>query len=177
MAVWWRSRARTVTCWRSRASMRVWRWPMGGDKAMNDLTAVDYAEQELLYNTFMAPALRCAVARCARAPGSHGLDVGCGPGGVLPLLDEALQGQGAIVALDISRPHLQRAQDEAGAFESATRCHLAQVDLKHPLPFADGAFDWCWTADTLNSEQANIERGAFPDPISVVRELARVTRP
>ncbi len=150
---------------------------MGGDKAMNDLTVVDYAEQELLYNTFMAPALRSAVARFALAPGSHGLDVGCGPGGVLPLLDEALQGQGAIVALDISRPHLQRAQDEAGAFESATRCHLAQVDLKHPLPFADGAFDWCWTADTLNSEQANIERGAFPDPISVVRELARVTRP
>lgn len=150
---------------------------MDAEKALNALTAVDYAEQELLYNTFMAPALRSAVATFAPPSGSRGLDVGCGPGGVLPLLDDALGGQGTIIALDISRPHLQRAWNEISAFGSAARYHLMQVDLKDPLPFADDAFDWCWTADTLNSEQANLERGAFPDPVSVVRELARVTRP
>lgn len=150
---------------------------MGAEKDLNSLTAVDYAEQELLYNTFMAPALRSAVATFAPPPGSRGLDVGCGPGGVLPLLDDALGGQATIIALDISRPHLQRAWNEISAFDSAARYHLMQVDLKDPLPFADGVFDWCWTADTLNSEQANVERGAFPDPVSVVGELARVTRP
>lgn len=144
---------------------------------MSALTEVDYAEQELLYNTFMAPALRSAVTVFAPPPGSRGLDVGCGPGGVLPLLDEALRDQGAIVALDISRPHLERANEGFRASGGAVRGYLVQVDLKSPLPFADGVFDWCWTADTLNSEQANVERGAFPDPVSVVREMARVTRP
>ena len=150
---------------------------MGAESQGRALTTVDYAEQELLYNIFMAPALRSAVTAFAPPPGSRGLDVGCGPGGVLPLLGEALAGQGAILALDISRPHLERARDEIVALDGGVRCDLAQVDLKDPLPFADGAFDWCWTADTLNSEQENVERGAFPDPVSVVRELTRVTRP
>jgi len=148
---------------------------MGAD--FESLTSLDYAEQELLYNAFMAPALRSAVARFAPPAGSHGLDVGCGPGGVLRLLDEALGGSGMITALDISRPHLRRAQEESAGFSGGSLCMLVQVDLNDPLPFADGVFDWCWTADTLNSASEAVDSGAFPDPVGVVRELARVTRP
>lgn len=140
------------------------------------LTSIDYAEQELLYNAFMAPALRSAVEHFAPPPGSRGLDVGCGPGGVLPLLGAALGGQGAITALDISWPHLNRAQEEIAALDDGIEYRLAQADLNDPLPFAGAAFDWCWTADTLNSVEDRAA-GAFPDPVRVVREMARVTRP
>ena len=47
----------------------------------------DYAEEELLYNRFMEPALRQALSFLP-FPKTNGklLDAGCGPGGLFPLL-------------------------------------------------------------------------------------------
>lgn len=50
----------------------------------------DYAEEEILYNRFMEPALRQALSVLS-FPKTDGtvLDAGCGPGGLFPLLLEA----------------------------------------------------------------------------------------
>ncbi len=143
---------------------------------MSDLTQVDYTEQELLYNRFMAPALRSAVRAFAPAPGSRGLDVGCGPGGLLPLLGEAVGEQGVLIAADLSTPHLRAARDYAGPRTDAA-LHPVQLDLCAPLPFATGAFDWAWTADTINDPHTPGSGVTQPDAVEAIRAIARVVRP
>jgi ubiquinone/menaquinone biosynthesis C-methylase UbiE len=63
----------------------------------------DYAEEELLYNRFMEPALRQALSFLP-FPKTNGklLDTGCGPGGLFPLLLGALGPSGTLVAVDCS---------------------------------------------------------------------------
>jgi demethylmenaquinone methyltransferase/2-methoxy-6-polyprenyl-1,4-benzoquinol methylase len=138
--------------------------------ATDDPTRVDYAESELRYNRFMASAYRSALATLGLPHGSRGLDVGCGPGGLLPLLDAATGGTGHITGIDISRPHLARAARLVEEHGLAARVRLLPADLREPLPFPDGSFDWAWSADVLWPTR-------FPDPASIVRELARVVRP
>ncbi len=140
----------------------------------DDLARIDYGERELLYNRFMEPALRSAVGMLAPQPGSWGLDVGCGPGGVLPLLNEAALGSAYIVGLDISKGHLVRASQQIATTATSNHVSLLQVDLRDPLPFPDHSFDWAWTADTLSS---GADDRAFPDPAAVIRELVRVVKP
>ncbi|NTU82196.1 MAG: GNAT family N-acetyltransferase [Chloroflexales bacterium] len=135
-----------------------------------DLTAVDYVASELAYNAFMTPAYREAIATLGLPPGSCGLDLGCGPGGLLPLLDAATAQRGQIVGVDISRPHLAAAQQLIAAQGLEARARLEWVDLREPLPFADASFDWAWCADVLWA-------GCGLTPLAVVREAARVVRP
>jgi SAM-dependent methyltransferase len=133
----------------------------------------DYADLELLYNEFMKPALRQALGEFrggpADAPGGPGLDVGCGPAGVAPLLAE-LSGDAPVIGIDLSRPHLARAAEAVKRRGLGGRVRLAAADLRDQLPFVDDAFAWAWAADVL-----------WPDivakPIRVVAELARVVRP
>lgn len=141
---------------------------------MNKSALLDYAENELLYNQFMEPALRSAITTFAPTPGSVGLDVGCGPGGVLHLLDETTGHIGRITGIDISTAHLQNAREKILVRALHNRVNLAQVDLRQPLPFATGAFDWAWTADTLSS---TLISDLFPDPVGVIQELIRVVKP
>jgi SAM-dependent methyltransferase len=142
--------------------------------SISDLGQTDYAKRELLYNHFMQPALRSAIAVLAPAPGSVGLDVGCGPGGVFALLDEAAEHQARITGIDISAAHLAYAHEQIATHGLADRVEVMQADLRDPLPFDDATFDWVWTADTLSS--AEQEQG-FPSALAVVRDLVRVTRP
>jgi SAM-dependent methyltransferase len=137
---------------------------------MSDLTAVNYVEQELLYNEFMKPAVRSAIASLGLPRGSLGLDAGCGPGGLFGLLCEATGNDGVVVGLDISRPHLLhgRQQAEMGLLQGQVR--LAQADLRRSIPFADRTFDWAWSADVLWPD-------TFENPIAVIRELSRIVKP
>lgn len=134
----------------------------------------DYAEQELLYNRFMQPALRSAISRLSLPPGSCGLDGGCGPGGVLHLLDAAAGSVGHILATDISPYFLNGARAEAKRLGLEGRTHLFCADLGQPLPLATGSLDWIWSADVLTSQG---EKRGFPEPADVVREMARVVKP
>ncbi|NLX11547.1 MAG: methyltransferase domain-containing protein [Chloroflexi bacterium] len=141
---------------------------------MPALDQIDYAGRELLYNAFMRPALESAIATFAPPPGSRGLDVGCGPGGLFPLFDAAMQGRGSLTGLDISTGHLAAAHDVIREHGLEARCRVLQVDLREPLPFPDASFDWVWSADTLNSVESP---EGFADPVPVVREMMRVVRP
>jgi ubiquinone/menaquinone biosynthesis C-methylase UbiE len=137
---------------------------------IDDLEQVDYAESELRYNRFMESAYRSALHSLALPPGSTGLDAGCGPGGLLLLLDEATGGTGQITGIDISRPHLERADQIIDAAGLRTRLKVQQADLAAPLPFAAASFDWVWCADVLWPRR-------FPRPTAVLGEFARITKP
>ncbi|MCG8349611.1 MAG: GNAT family N-acetyltransferase [Chloroflexales bacterium] len=130
----------------------------------------DYATSELHYNAVMAPAYRDALTRLALPRGSCGLDLGCGPGGLLPLLAEHVGPEGRIIGVDVSRPHLAAARRLAEQHGIASRVRLKWVDLARPLPFADKIVDWVWSADVLWP-------GRALDPLAAVCEAARVTRP
>ncbi|MEM6429773.1 MAG: class I SAM-dependent methyltransferase [Deinococcota bacterium] len=131
---------------------------------------VDYTASELRYNAFMTPAYRSALAALDLSEGTHVLDVGCGPGGLFPLLAQEVGPQGHITGVDGSQLHLDAARDVAKQHEVQTPLTLVQADLRQPLEFAGHTFDAAWCADVL---WPNL----FPNPVAVVRELARVVKP
>ncbi len=131
----------------------------------------DYSEEEFLYNRFMEPELRQALSFLP-FPKTNGrvLDAGCGPGGLFPLLLEALGPSGALVAIDRSTPHLKVAEELIASQALQERVQLAHVDLESTLPYPDGSFDGVWSADVITPDD-------FADIPSVVSELFRVLRP
>lgn len=136
------------------------------------ITDRDYADGELRYNAFMEPAYRTALAALGlpRDRPSRGLDVGCGPGGLFALLDEATGGQAEILGLDVSAPHLEAARRQIEQHELGDRVRVQAADLRRPLPLGDGEFDWVVAMDVLWAS-------LFERPEAVVAEMARVTRP
>lgn len=130
----------------------------------------DYAAAELNYNTVMEPAYRAALATLALPQGSRGLDLGCGPGGLLPLLAEQVGPEGRVIGVDVSQPHLNAAQHVIAEHQLQQRVRLEWTDLHRPLPFADGVFDWVWSADVIRAEWGFA-------PLQILSELRRVTRP
>jgi ubiquinone/menaquinone biosynthesis C-methylase UbiE len=143
-----------------------------GEREQQDPTRVDYADSELRYNAFMAPAYRTALAALdlPRDRPSTGLDVGCGPGGLFALLDEATAGRATILGLDVSEPHLAAARGEIARHGLDDRVAVRQADLRERLPLPDAAVDWALAADVLWPS-------LFARPPAVVAEVARVVRP
>jgi arsenite methyltransferase len=130
----------------------------------------DYADTEFLYNALMQPALTAAIDSLGLRAGWRVLDAGCGPGGVLPLLHAAVSPGGAIVGLDLSVPHVERARTlvwQRGLQDSVS---LEVADLCADLPIADATFDAVWSADVLYPDTVG-------DPLEVVARLKRTLRP
>lgn len=138
----------------------------------DSITGRDYADSELRYNAFMEPAYRTALAALdlPRDRPSRGLDVGCGPGGLFALLDEATAGQAEIVGLDVAEPHLDEARRQIERHGLGHRVRVEAADLRRPLPLGDVQFDWVVAMDVLWGS-------LFERPEAVVAEMARVTRP
>lgn len=92
--------------------------------------------------------------------GQRVLDVGCGPGALTAQLAERL-GAGAVSAVDPS-----------GSFVAAARARFPEADVRsgaaERLPFPDGSFDIAL---------AQLVVHFMTDPVSGLREMARVTRP
>jgi len=104
--------------------------------------------------------LREIVAGLGIAPGATVLDVGCGTGVLLPLLHERLNGEGRIVALDLSGEMLKRARSKGQP------ALYAQGDAQS-LPLPEGIFDWVI---------CNAVFPHFPDKPRALAELRRVLR-
>ncbi len=96
-------------------------------------------------------------------PGTRLLDVGCGPGSItLDLAGRA----GEVVGVDASAAVVQRARSAAAAKgEHRTRFEVAEATA---LPFADDSFDVTHAHQVLQH---------VTDPVAVLGEMARVTRP
>lgn len=130
----------------------------------------DYADAEFLYNRMMEGALTGAVAALGLRTGGHVLDAGCGPGGVLPRLAAAVSPGGHVTGLDISEPHVARADQlvhEQGLEESVT---VAVADLCAELPVEAESLDAVWSADVLYPDTVG-------DAAAVVARLARTLKP
>ncbi len=108
----------------------------------------------------MMTRLREIVAGLGIAPGAAVLDVGCGTGVLLPLLHENTNGDNRVVALDLSREMLERAQNKR-----RDRVYV-QGDAQS-LPLPDGIFDWVL---------CNAVFPHFPDKPRALAELRRVLR-
>jgi len=91
---------------------------------------------------------------------SRVLDVGAGTGVLVPLLLEATDGEGQIVALDFSGEMLRRAQAKG-----------------HPVAYVQGDAQWLpFPAETFDWVICNAVFPHFPDKQRVVHETSRVLR-
>jgi SAM-dependent methyltransferase len=108
-------------------------------------------------------AMSRALLRRHRLPaGARWLDVGCGPGGNLQML-EALS-PALVVGVDLSPLALELAQ------RAAPEAVLVRGDISRGLPFADASFDLVTVFNVLCHSWVASE-------LAVLREIARVLRP
>lgn len=115
-----------------------------------------------------APVLRRAIRALPIAPGSRGLDVGCGVGRQALLLAEAVGPAGHVLGLDL-RPELLR-YAEGLARESWLGPRVSfMAGTMERLPCANRSLDWAWSADCLGYPAG--------DARPALHELARVVRP
>jgi ubiquinone/menaquinone biosynthesis C-methylase UbiE len=117
--------------------------------------------------TCYPPSVRARLAELipcfGLAPGDRVLDIGTGPGILLPYIQECVGAAGRIVALDRSLPMVVQADGKRRRFRDL----VLQADV-HRLPFADQRFD------------AVICFAAFPHfqtPARAMAEMARVAVP
>lgn len=100
--------------------------------------------------------------------GAVGLDVGCGVGGYDIELVRT-HGAAHVVGIDLGAAVVAEARQRAGAagLDDRLAFHVADGG---PLPFADAAFDFVFTKDTI----ADVPADAKP---ALLREMFRVCRP
>jgi len=128
-----------------------------------------YIRQLKETNPLREPVLRDIIRSLSFPEGSRGLDAGCGIGSQTLLLAEAVGPAGSITGLDISGEFLQVAGKMAAESEFSDQITFQEGSI-HMLPFDDDTFDWLWSADCAGYPAAD-------DPISLLRELARVVKP
>lgn len=135
----------------------------------------DYARRLALCSRLTEPALRAAIADLECDVGSRGLDVACGLGVHALWLVEAIAPGGHVTGVDLSTGMLARAQERSLASRWANAVCYRRGDFQQ-LPFAAESFDWVWCADALYTGPEGAGASGA-DPVTVVRELARVVRP
>jgi demethylmenaquinone methyltransferase/2-methoxy-6-polyprenyl-1,4-benzoquinol methylase len=119
-------------------------------------------------NPLRERTLRSAIEALHPAPGSRGLDIGCGIGLQTLLLAEATNPDGIITGLDISPELLANAREKIKDSTFANRISFQEGSMDC-LPFEDESFDWVWSADCVGYPAG--------DTLPVLKEIARVLRP
>ncbi len=134
------------------------------DQATNLDTQIRYLEQA---NPLREPTLRSIIAALQLAPGSHGLDIGCGIGLQTPLLADAIGSNGHITGLDISAKLLAYARNRIKSLPYADRITFKEGDVSN-LPFPDDTFDWAWSVDCVGYPAGDL--------LPALKEISRVVR-
>lgn len=119
-------------------------------------------------NPLREPTLRSIIAALNLAPGSRGLDIGCGIGLQTLLLADATKPNGHVTGLDISAELLDYARNRIQSSPLAERIAFKEGDLKN-LPFPENTFDWVWSADCVGYPSGDL--------LSALKEIFRVVRP
>jgi len=96
-----------------------------------------------------APSQRRALAGLDVAPGDTVLDVGCGPGRLLPELADRVGPTGVVLAVDAAPRMLAQARGRARERGREARVSLALGDARR-LPVADGVADAVTAFDVLD---------------------------
>jgi len=130
------------------------------DQAAADWDALEVEETHV--------RLQEIVAGLTIAPGAAVLDVGCGTGILLPLLRESMNGDGHVVAIDLSGEMLKRALSKGAALSQSKRQPVIYVqgDAER-LPLPERTFDWVF---------CNAVFPHFADKLCALAELRRVLR-
>ncbi len=128
-----------------------------------------YITMALKANPIREPMLREAIQELKLAPGSQGLDAGCGIGLQALLLAEAVGPTGHVTGLDTSREFLQYARDVVENSPFSKQITFKEGDVRK-LPFEENIFDWIWSVDCVGYPTEE-------NPLSILRELARVVKP
>jgi SAM-dependent methyltransferase len=125
--------------------------------ALGDAAERQYREKLDLFFRLAEPELRRILSSLGLPRGARVLDAGCGTGGVTRLLRRT---SGAVVGLDLSRPHLTTACANGAAT-------LLQASLSEP-PFRPRSFDLVWCANALHHTQ---------EPVRALAALRATLRP
>lgn len=112
-----------------------------GDTALRN-----YTDKLALFNRFVEPELRAAIAALGIRLGQKILDVGCGVGQITQWLGELAAPNGFAVGMDLAQAHVRDALCRASSIGCGyfVQAHSAQI------PFARGAFDWVWASNSIN---------------------------
>jgi ubiquinone/menaquinone biosynthesis C-methylase UbiE len=127
----------------------------------------DYEPLLAAYHHAFAPELATMIASLPLCDGDQVLELACGDGAYTPWLAARVGPTGAVVGLDIDPAYLEVARQVVAREGLADTVRLVGGALER-LPFADGAFDAAWCAQSLFS---------LPEPIDAVRRMARVVKP
>jgi ubiquinone/menaquinone biosynthesis C-methylase UbiE len=127
-----------------------------------------YAQKLAVSNPLSELIIPSAIQALQLPPGSRGLDAGCGIGLQALSLAEAVGPAGHVTGLDLSPQFLVHAREIAEKAGLSERISFQQGDV-HRLPFDNVTFDWVWSSNCV---------GYAPlDPMPLLRELTRVTKP
>lgn len=119
-------------------------------------------------NPLRESTLRAAIAALGLAPGTRGLDVGCGIGQPALLLAEATYPDGYITGVDISPRLVAYAQERLKGSPWGDLVAFKEADM-NSLPFNDDTFDWAWSVDCVGYPSGDL--------LQTLKEIVRVVRP
>jgi SAM-dependent methyltransferase len=97
-----------------------------------------------LFNAFVEPELRQAIAGLGLKQGMRVLDAGCGTGEALGWLRDAVAPQGVVVGIDLAAAHVCAARAS-----TSPEVMLLQGDVRQP-PLTPQSFDFVWSVNTIN---------------------------
>ncbi|WZO98584.1 methyltransferase domain-containing protein [Isosphaeraceae bacterium EP7] len=116
------------------------------------------------YHRAFAAELQAMVDSLPIAQGDRVLDLACGDGVYSAWLARRVGETGLVASVDLLPAYLRLTRDQAGGDPRVSPTAARLEDL----PFADGAFDVVWCAQSLYS---------LPEPVEALKQMARVVRP
>jgi len=128
----------------------------------------EYLRKLLVSHPLRERLLRSIIEVIGPAPGSRGLDAGCGIGLPAFQMAETVGPSGHVTGVDTEPEFISHATRAAAESNLSARTSFREANVGS-LPFDDGAFDWVWSVDCV---------GYAPgDQLPSIKELARVVRP
>ena len=133
---------------------------------MDDAGLPTYEPMLASYHAAFRAELKTMLDTLPIGEGDRVLEVACGDGVYLPWVAEKAGPSGSVVGLDVLPEYLLVCRQQLADSEASCQASLVAAALER-LPFADGAFDAAWCAQSLFS---------LPEPVEAVRRIARVVR-
>ena len=128
-----------------------------------------YIQRMAVTNPLIEPTVYSAIQALQLPSGSQGIDAGCGMGLQSLLLAEAVGPTGHVTGLDIFPEFLLQAEEIAKKSGLSEQISFQEGNVSK-LPFENDTLDWAWSSSCVGYS-------ASLEPLSAVKELARVVKP